>query len=411
MAVTTAVTTLVLTPDFFNTMAMACQGLPDRPCPWLQCDATVHNTIYDLFLCKKCEKTRDDATTSAATKITVVDVNSAAILPAGQRKQKRQKDDPTPAAPIISRKKSTRSATKDNSVAANVQLLSTASSLSADPTQAEVNINSVEITDLKAEVHRLTDLVNSLSTKLSFVLSYLQLSDDSILESAVTCAAEGTVPPTTLNAQQAGNMTEPLFSTMVKTGRKPTNFREAAVSAVYADLRQKDSRKNSIILSGLPSRQCDDKSSVAKLFKDEFDLVTDISVCKRLGQQVSGKIQPLLVVLSNPDHTRRILSEAKNLRHSVDMLVRNQVFINPHLTKAEAMAAYEQRCQRRLRNKRPAHEPAGESTGNLVDSSYSLADATTSLVTTSQHVSSGLADYSLSTGHLDQPKVHKQSSN
>ena len=126
------------------------------------------------------------------------------------------------------------------------------------------------------------------------------------------------------------------------------------------------------------------------------------------------------------------------------MLVRNQVFINPHLTKAEAMAAYEQRCQRRLRNKRPAHEPAGETTGNLVDTSYSLAGATTSLVmhstgaedshkvsdsvpsssdaaqghhgnttstTTSQHVSSGLADYSLSTRHLDQPKVHKQSSN
>jgi len=25
---------------------MACQDLPDRPCPWLRCDATVHNTIY-----------------------------------------------------------------------------------------------------------------------------------------------------------------------------------------------------------------------------------------------------------------------------------------------------------------------------------------------------------------------------
>ena len=74
-------------------------------------------------------------------------------------------------------------------------------------------------------------------------------------------------------------------------------------------------------------------------------------------------------MLSYSDDARRILSDAKKLRHSVDMLVRNQVFINPHLIKAEGMAAYEQRCQRRLRNKRPVHEPAGEATGILIDSS------------------------------------------
>jgi len=106
-----------------------------------------------------------------------------------------------------------------------------------------------------------------------------------------------------------------MFSTVVKTGKKQTNFREAAVYAVYADLRQKDSRKNSIIVSGLPSRQCNDKLSVDKLFEDEFNLATDISICKRLGQQVTGKIQPRLVVLSNPDHASRILSDAKILRH------------------------------------------------------------------------------------------------
>jgi len=37
---------------------LPCQGLPDRPCPWLRCDVTVHNTIYDSFLCHNCELTR-----------------------------------------------------------------------------------------------------------------------------------------------------------------------------------------------------------------------------------------------------------------------------------------------------------------------------------------------------------------
>ena len=97
-------------------------------------------------------------------------------------------------------------------------------------------------------------------------------------------------------AQLTGNVTTQSYSTVVKTHRKAANFREAAVSAVYADLRQNDSRKNSIIISGLPIRPCTDKSSVTQLFKAEFDLNTDISACKRLGQQLTGKIQPLLVI-------------------------------------------------------------------------------------------------------------------
>ena len=36
-----------------------CQGLPDGPCPQSRCDASVHNTIYDLFLCDHCERIRD----------------------------------------------------------------------------------------------------------------------------------------------------------------------------------------------------------------------------------------------------------------------------------------------------------------------------------------------------------------
>jgi len=435
VAVTTAVTTLVLTPDIFNTMA--CQGLPDRPCPWLRCDATVHNTIYDLFLCNKCEKIRDEAKTSTAT--TVVEANTAANLPAGQRKQRRQKDDSIPAEPTTRRKQSTRSTNIDIVKPVNVQPLSTVSSLSVDPALIDVDQNPVAITELKAEVLRLTDLVSSLSTKLNFVLSYLQLSDDSIVASTVTSTITGNVLHASTNIQQAGNAMEPLFSTVVKTGRKPTNFREAAVSAVYADLRQRDSRKNSIILSGLPSRQCSDNLSVAKLFKDEFDLVTDISVCKRLGQPVTGKIQPLLVMLSNPDHASRILSEAKQLRHSDDLLVRNQVFINPHLTKAEALAAYEQRCQRRLRNKRPVRIPEGEITGSHSDSSVPMVGATASMVmqptgaedlpevfasdaanghhgivsspANFQPVSSGYADNSLATDHSNSPKVQMQSLN
>jgi hypothetical protein len=177
-----------------------------------------------------------------------------------------------------------------------------------------------EIVHLKFEVCRLAGLVDSLSTKLNFVLSFLQLSDD------LASVPQPIGSITGGSATTASNVSNQLYSTVLKANGKPTNFREAAVTAVYVDQGQKDSRKNSVIVSGLPVRTCSDKSSVTKLFKDEFDLDTDISVCKRLGQKFSGKVQPLLVTLRNSEHVHRILSDAKRLRHSHDLLVRNQVY-------------------------------------------------------------------------------------
>jgi len=195
--------------------------------------------IYDLFLCNNCEQIRDEVKPGAATDI---DIYTTANLLADQLKLKRQKAVPISATQKTHRMQSTRLAAIEKSVSADIQPLSTASSLSTDPVQTEVDQNLVELVDLKAEILRLTDLVNSLSTKLNFVHSYLQLGDDSI-GSAVNFAAAGDVSPTTTNALPAGSTTEPMFSTVVKTDRKPTNFREAAVSAVYADLQQKDSCK------------------------------------------------------------------------------------------------------------------------------------------------------------------------
>jgi len=45
----------------------------------------------------------------------------------------------------------------------------------------------------------------------------------------------------------------------------------------------------------------------------------------------------------------KVLSAAKRLQDSADPYVRNNVFINPNMTRAEAQAAYEARCHRRER--------------------------------------------------------------
>jgi hypothetical protein len=264
-------------------------------------------------------------------------VPKAAAVPVTRSSSKQQKVAPVKTAPKPRQKQSAKLSQVDQCLPAEVN---------------ELN----EVNNLKAEVHRLNDLVNSLSTKLNFVLSFLQLSDDQttsqVEDSSTTVGAVPTAGACAQKPQLNGNETKPLYSTVLM--KRPNNFREAAVSAVCADLRQKENRKNSIIVSGLPNRALSDKVSVSNLVKAEFNLDIDISTCKRLGLQVDGKIQPLLVVLKNPDHVCQILSDAKCLRHSTDVTVQSQVYVNPHLTKAEAMVAYEQRCQRRQRNLRPA---------------------------------------------------------
>jgi hypothetical protein len=122
---------------------------------------------------------------------------------------------------------------------------------------------------------------------------------------------------------------------------------KAAVATVYNDQRERESRSNSVIFSGLPARDCCDKQLVTELFDAEFHLQPEVTHCKRLGQPMPGKIQPLLIVFRKVDEAKLILSNAKRLRQSTDILTRDQVYINPHLTKAEARAAFERRCQSR----------------------------------------------------------------
>jgi len=144
------------------------------------------------------------------------------------------------------------------------------------------------------------------------------------------------------------------------------NFREAIVAAVYVDKRKSENRANSFIVSGLEaSTDCDDVDAVYELCAGELGIEVDITSCKRLGHPQPGKCQPLLVICKSSDVVADVLSYAKLLRNSENQSVKNHVFINPNLTKAEARAAYELRCQRRQRRdqllqQQLQHQPAAD---------------------------------------------------
>ena len=97
--------------------------------------------------------------------------------------------------------------------------------------------------------------------------------------------------------------------------------------------------------------------------------------CKRIGKVIPEKSQSLLVTLESLDHANIIQSNAKILRKSVNDFVRDNVFINADLTKAEAAAAYEERCRRRqLHHERTSKQQPQQKT-NKIQSSTTLSYA------------------------------------
>jgi hypothetical protein len=63
-----------------------------------------------------------------------------------------------------------------------------------------------------------------------------------------------------------------------------------------------------------------------------------------------GRPQPLLVAFKAAEQANELIASAKSLRRSADSFVRDNIFINRNMSKAESKAAYEQRCKRRSVN-------------------------------------------------------------
>jgi hypothetical protein len=218
--------------------------------------------------------------------------------------------------------------------------------------------NNCICNELKLELKDTKDVIVQLQTKLDFLMSYLGLTDN---------GNNTTVPGCQLQAQSASDLSvfrnnisggvqgsHPSYSSAVRSSKQPAStqlssqFHQAVLSAVYVDLHSKSARANNIIISGLPKvTHTEDKDLVEELISNEFNLQPAIKHCKRIGKMVTDKSQSLLVTLESSDHANIIQSNAKQLRRSGNDFVRDNVFINADLTKAEATAAYEERCRRR----------------------------------------------------------------
>lgn len=150
------------------------------------------------------------------------------------------------------------------------------------------------------------------------------------------------------NGGQITPQVQPMsFADVVKSSTTRA-IRDTVVAAVYIDKAASDRRAASFIISGLPPKpSCQDRDLVVDLCHKELDLQPEVTAIKRLGKPTTGKVQPLLVHVRTTEEARLVTSSARRLRQSTDDQIRQTVFINMNLTRAESKAAYELRCRRR----------------------------------------------------------------
>ena len=204
------------------------------------------------------------------------------------------------------------------------------------------------------EINALNATVKSLQTKLNFILSFLGIPNDEITQSDQyqykTVTDSSAIQSESIPNMVVNNNLPQSRKSYADVAQKPSlslPLRNAVISAVYTDFEEKDRRAKNIVISGLLISSTSDKVAVENLCHSEFGFIPHITKCRRLGQPRQGRVQPTLVTLQSVTDAEFLIRNAKTLRRSSDPVVKDSVYINPDMTRAEALTAYERRCRRR----------------------------------------------------------------
>lgn len=203
----------------------------------------------------------------------------------------------------------------------------------------------VLLTEQKTEISALRDTVAKQQSQIDTLLALLGLTPDHEPRSV------GPVGPST--SQSSGGAAVPPKRSLADVVRNapvlPAPMKQAVAAAVYHDIKQHERRARNIVVSGLPTVANNDDAQASQLLESEFGTKPSIVKCRRLGKLQPNKIQPLLITLGSDSEAEHYINRAKQLRKSANHYNRQSVFINRDVTRAEAQAAYLDRCERRQR--------------------------------------------------------------
>ena len=209
------------------------------------------------------------------------------------------------------------------------------------------NGSNEAIDKLYAEIDQQREVISLLTTRLNFVLTMFGIEEIPVVfdkQNRSTGCDDAD--------KKSTSATDTCYAPVVTSGKtvSPTvSFQSAVLSTLYKEKHMQELRNRNFVIHGLQDSPGDnDKEHVEKLCETKLNLKPDINTCKRLGKVIPGRVRPMLVTVGSDQQASAVISSARNLRKSNNSYVRDHVYINPDLTKAEAAAAYQARCQRQL---------------------------------------------------------------
>lgn len=347
-----------------------CQGRPNGPCPLKKKDRSVKWSIGDLWLCSACLDFRYPP-------LPMSDNSSSDSVNTSRRKNTETKPRKTASeAALMTINEKINEAI--DTVISQSQHGDSSSENESD--QSKLQLLTLKVDSLCSVVNTQQDTIQLLSTKLNFVLSMFGLTEDDIKLNDETLTSTGPEPVSTAsstgptaansNATTVPLVKPPTMADIVRRGLGPaTVMRQTVLSTVYMENEEKKLRRRNFVVSGLPSNtECPDQVAVIQLCKNHFNLEAEVTSCRRLGKQIAGREQLLLVTLASEEQASHVILSAKILRKSADPVVRKQIYINANLTRAESQAAYLLRQQRRVASERRSenlHQPQPASVSQL----------------------------------------------
>jgi len=238
---------------------------------------------------------------------------------------------------------------------------------------------SKNIDELFAEIGRQREEISVLTTRLNFVLSMFGINPEQSMPVRITDAARVSTANNSNIVMRDHPSTANTLNKPAKSLSPTASFQGAVLSTMYREKKMQESRVKNFVVSGLtPTGHSDDKTTVTQLCQKELNVSPEITSCRRLGKVIPGKVQPLLVTVDTEEQASTVIRSARNLRRSHDSTVRDKVYINPYLTKAQADAAYQARCHRRqmqaARNTRSTTATVAQNTAQYVQV-HSIANA------------------------------------
>ena len=215
------------------------------------------------------------------------------------------------------------------------------------------------VEELKARIDELSDIVtkqdaviDKLSTRMGFVLSYLDIQNDSpkTPEPDSVYIADSFEPSTASDRITL----RPGTAAAVPKTFQAKSCRDDMLTAIYMEQNEKTWRAKQFMVSGLPDNSDgdNDRNQIIALCQDELNIKPDVVATERVGPVQNRKPRLLKVSLKSHEQVHTIVHAARQLRRSSSDYVKQNIYINPNRTKAEARAAFELREKRRLAKRR-----------------------------------------------------------